>query len=181
MRTLVIILSVLYGTLLLANVLSEPEFGYVPVGESASYIWSSESGSKLVVRLKDNLMVSFGQKEIAACFRFFTLSTLETSISVSPQTVRLYIQDRKPFLAFNHLSLSFSFGEDESVRLASLFETYGILPDEYINTGFIVTIGKSSEITTKLIAQVRLWRVGMVASMNLGGAKACGLSFFFSF
>lgn len=181
MRALVIIFSILYGSLLLANVLSEPEFGYVPVGEAASYIWSSESGSKLVVRLKDNLMVNFGQKEIAAHFRLFTISTLETSISISPQTVKFYIQDRKPFLAFNHLSLSFSFGKDENVRVASLFETYGILPDEYINTGFIISIGKSYEITTKLIAQVRLWRVGMIASMNLGGGKACGLSFFFSF
>ncbi len=168
------------GLIVGASILYTDDFCYTLDDVHAILMWS-EDGSGFTISLPSNFSMRIDNSGITFSGRILKYSRLELTAKVSKDSVGFYIQDRKPFLAFNHLTIGFDLARYKSIVFSTLVESYGILPDQFINLGASLRVYENGERLLKLLAHVRLWQVGMIASMNYGGESFCGVSFYFSF
>lgn len=143
-------------------------------------MWSQD-GLSFTVSPSMDFSICVDNEKVSLMVRILKYSRLELTSKISKDGVGFYIQDRKPFLAFNHFTIGFDMTQHKSIVFSTLVESYGILPDQFINLGASLRIYENGARLLKLLAHVRLWQIGMIASMNYGGESLCGVSFYFSF
>lgn len=164
----------------LSNILHTEDFNYIPSDLHGLLIWS-ENGLSFILSPSQDLSVHIDSGQIALLSRILKYSRIELTAKVSKKGIGFYIQDRKPFLAFNHFTIGFDMTQNKSVVLSTIVESYGILPDQFVNLGASLRIYENGERLLKLLAHVRVSHLGMIASMNYGGGSLCSVSFYFSF
>lgn len=162
------------------SILYTDDFCYTPCDVHGFLLWSS-TGLRFSFSPIENFSVFVENNDAGFSARILKLSRLEVVTRITSDSLGFYLQDRKPFLAFNHLTIGFDFARQKSLLFSTLIESYGILPDEFVNLGASLRIYGNGERVLKLLAHLRLWQAGMVASMNYGGDAFCSVSFYFSF
>lgn len=170
-------LSVFVG---MGNILYTDDFCYTLDTIHGVLMWSQD-GLNFTVSPSMGFSICIDNEKVSLMARILKYSRLELTSKISKDGVGFYIQDRKPFLAFNHFTIGFDMTQHKSIVFSTLVESYGILPDQFINLGASLRIYEDGERLLKLLAHVRLWQIGMIASMNYGGENFCGVSFYFSF
>ncbi len=164
----------------LGNILYTDDFNYTLGTVHAVLMWSQNSLGFTLSPWEDfSIRIDNGQ--ITLLPRILKYSRVELTAKISTQGIGFYIQDRKPFLAFNHFTIGFDMAQNKSIVFSTLLESYGILPDQFINLGASLRIYENGERLLRLLAHVRFWQIGMIASMNYGGDTFCDVSFYFSF
>ncbi|MEJ5228751.1 MAG: hypothetical protein WHT65_02000 [Pseudothermotoga sp.] len=162
------------------SILYTDDFCYTPSDLHGLLLWSSAE-LRFSLSPTENFSVFVENNGAGFSARILKFSRLEVVTRIDSDSFGFYLQDRKPFLAFNHFTIGFDFSKQKSLLFSTLIESYGILPDEFVNLGASLRIYESGERILKLLAHLRLWRAGMIASMNYGGDAFCSVSFYFSF
>jgi len=164
----------------IGNILYSDDFCYALENVYGVFTWSL-NGSSFIFSPCPDFSIRVENAQIGFSARLLKYSRFELTTRVSQEGLSFYIQDRKPFVAFNHFTMGFDLSRNKSIVFSSIIETYGILPDQFINLGVSLRMYENGERLLKLLAHVRVWQIGMVASMNYGGENSCGVSFYFSF
>ncbi len=181
MRLNSLILLIFLSSAAVASILSMPDFSFVPFDKSAVVFFDPSSGLIFNACLSDKFCVHFSNTDAALSVKLLEVSRVEFSARFSPRSATFYIQDRKTWHAFNHTTVGFDFSERKSLIFSTVLDSYGILPDEFVNLGLSLRQYEDGARILKAFAQVRIWNVGMLASMIYGGDKICEVLFFFSF
>jgi len=168
-----------FSVFIFGNVLYSDYFGYSLFDSRACLIWSPEEMTFMLSPI-ENITVITG-KEFAVLANILRYSRIEVSAKFSKMGTTFYIQDRKPFISFNHFTIGFDFSKKKSVFFSSILDTYGVLPDQFVNLGTSLRIYEDGSRILRLIAQIRFWRSGIIASIYYGGDRLCDVSFYFSF
>ncbi|HEY8541621.1 MAG TPA: hypothetical protein VIL29_04510 [Pseudothermotoga sp.] len=177
---IVIVISLSMALIGFGNILYTDDFCYTLDTIHAVLMWS-ENNLSFTISPSANFSIRIDDERVALLTRILKYSRLELTTKISKDEIGFYIQDRKPFLAFNHFTIGFDMAQYKSIVFSTIVESYGILPDQYVNLGASLRIYENGERLLKLLAHIRLWQFGMIASMNYGGDTLCGVSFYFSF
>jgi len=94
-----------FSVFIFGNVLYSDYFGYSLFDSRACLIWSPEEMTFMLSPI-ENITVITG-KEFAVLANILRYSRIEVSAKFSKMGTTFYIQDRKPFISFNHFTIGF--------------------------------------------------------------------------
>ncbi len=181
MRVFFLTITLFFFSTVFASVLITPDFSYVPFDRKAVVFFEPTGNLSFDVCLTDHICIQFSNFEIAVSARLFRFSRVEFSTRITPKTLTFYLQDRKTWLAFNHTTIGFDFSQRKSLIFSAILDSYGILPDEFVNLGVSIRQFEDGARILKGFMQIKFWNFGVITSVIYGGDKICETLFFLSF